>query len=142
MDLIVNKEPKLKVSINYIIFTIYFFTNSLKLVIKDKRKIKALIGEKKINIIINCAAYTSVDLGEIEIEKIKEIKGAELDKLMDETEAYLSRLKELRKQIEKRTNEKIILQIKLDLNLRLLYNQLLRSILWQRPHQVNHTIKL
>lgn len=46
-----------------------------------------------------------------EHEKIKEIKGAELDKLLKDMDDYLNRLKELRKQIEKRTQEKLIEQI-------------------------------
>jgi predicted nucleotidyltransferase/uncharacterized protein (UPF0332 family) len=50
-----------------------------------------------------------------EHEKIKEIKGAELDKLLEETDDYLNRLKELRKQIEKRAQEKLIEQISKDL---------------------------
>ena len=43
-----------------------------------------------------------------EHEKLKEIKGVEIDKLMKDTEDYLKRLGELRKQIEKRTQEKTI----------------------------------
>ena len=46
-----------------------------------------------------------------EHEKIKEIKGAEVDKLVKDTEDYLKRLKELREQIEKRTSEKTIEQL-------------------------------
>jgi predicted nucleotidyltransferase/uncharacterized protein (UPF0332 family) len=46
-----------------------------------------------------------------EHEKIKEIKGVEVDKLIKDTEDYLKRLKELREQIEKRTSEKTIEQI-------------------------------
>ncbi len=46
-----------------------------------------------------------------EHEKIKEIKGAEIDKLIKDSEAYLKRLKELREQIEKRAQEKTIEQI-------------------------------
>ena len=48
---------------------------------------------------------------DFEHEKIKEIKGAELDTLLQGTEDYLERLKELRKQIEKRAQEKTIEQI-------------------------------
>ena len=43
-----------------------------------------------------------------EHEKLKEIKGIEIDKLLKDTEDYLKRLKELREQIEKRTQEKTI----------------------------------
>lgn len=46
-----------------------------------------------------------------EHEKIKEISGAEVDKLVKDTEDYLKRLKELREQIEKRSQEKTIEQI-------------------------------
>jgi len=48
---------------------------------------------------------------DFEHEKIKEIKGAELDDLLQGTEDYLERLKELRTQIEKRGQEKTIEQI-------------------------------
>jgi uncharacterized protein (UPF0332 family)/predicted nucleotidyltransferase len=48
---------------------------------------------------------------DFEHEKIKEIKGVEVDKLIQDTEDYLKRLKELREQIEKRTSEKTIEQI-------------------------------
>ncbi|MBU4069479.1 MAG: nucleotidyltransferase domain-containing protein [Nanoarchaeota archaeon] len=46
-----------------------------------------------------------------EHEKIKEISGTEIDKLLHETEDYLKRLKELRKQIEKKSQEKTIEQV-------------------------------
>ncbi len=46
-----------------------------------------------------------------EHEKVKEIKGVEIDKFLKDTEDYLKRLKELRKQIEKRSQEKTIEQI-------------------------------
>jgi predicted nucleotidyltransferase len=46
-----------------------------------------------------------------EHEKIKEITGAQLDKLLKNTDDYLKRLKELRKQIEKRSSEKTIEQV-------------------------------
>ena len=46
-----------------------------------------------------------------EHEKIKEISGVEVDKLVKDTEDYLKRLKELREQIEKRSQEKTIEQI-------------------------------
>jgi len=52
---------------------------------------------------------------DFEHEKIKEIKGAEIDRLIKGTEDYLKRLKELRKQIEKRTQEKTIEQIHKDI---------------------------
>ncbi len=46
-----------------------------------------------------------------EHEKIKEISGKEVDKLVEDTEDYLKRLKELREQIEKRAQENTIEQI-------------------------------
>jgi len=46
-----------------------------------------------------------------EHEKIKEVSGKEVDKLLKDTEDYLKRLKELREQIEKRAQERTIGQI-------------------------------
>ncbi|MEK6945507.1 MAG: nucleotidyltransferase domain-containing protein [Nanoarchaeota archaeon] len=46
-----------------------------------------------------------------EHEKIKEVSGTELDRLLKGTEDYLKRLKELREQIEKRSQDKIVDQI-------------------------------
>jgi len=46
-----------------------------------------------------------------EHEKIKEISGTEIDKLLKETEGFLKRLKELRTQIDKKAQEKIIEKI-------------------------------
>jgi predicted nucleotidyltransferase/uncharacterized protein (UPF0332 family) len=43
-----------------------------------------------------------------EHEKIKEISGAEIDKLLKQTEEFIKRLKELRKEIEKKAQEKTI----------------------------------
>jgi len=43
-----------------------------------------------------------------EHEKIKEVKGAEVDKLLKDAEDYMKRLKELRGQIEKRAQEKTV----------------------------------
>lgn len=48
---------------------------------------------------------------DFEHEKIKEISGTQLDSFIKDTEAYLERLKQLRKQIEKRSQEKTIEQI-------------------------------
>ena len=50
-----------------------------------------------------------------EHEKIKEISGKEIDKLLTETEDFLKRLKELRKQIDKISQEKTIERIYSDL---------------------------
>jgi len=52
---------------------------------------------------------------DFEHEKLKEIKGAELDKMLVDTEDYLKRLGELRKQIEKRAQEKTVEQIYQDI---------------------------
>lgn len=46
-----------------------------------------------------------------EHEKIKEVSGAEIDKLLKDVEAYMKRLKELREQIEKKNQEKTIERI-------------------------------
>jgi predicted nucleotidyltransferase/uncharacterized protein (UPF0332 family) len=46
-----------------------------------------------------------------EHEKIKEISGVEVDKLVKDTEDYIKRLKELREQIEKRAQEKTMEEI-------------------------------
>ena len=50
-----------------------------------------------------------------EHEKIKEISGKEIDNFLKNTEEYLKRLKELRKQIEKKANETTIEQIYSDI---------------------------
>ena len=48
---------------------------------------------------------------DFEHEKVKEIKGVEVDKYLKDTEDYLKRLKDLREQIEKHSQEKTIEQI-------------------------------
>jgi len=50
-----------------------------------------------------------------EHEKIKEISGAEIDKFLKQTEEFIKRLKELRTQIEKKTNEETIERIYKDI---------------------------
>ncbi len=52
---------------------------------------------------------------DFEHEKLKEIKGADLDKMLSDTEDYLKRLEELRKQIEKRAQEKTVEQVNEDI---------------------------
>lgn len=52
---------------------------------------------------------------DFEHEKIKEIKGAQLDGFIQDTEDYLNRLKELQKQIEKRSQDKTLDQIYKDI---------------------------
>ncbi|MEK6926166.1 MAG: nucleotidyltransferase domain-containing protein [Nanoarchaeota archaeon] len=49
-----------------------------------------------------------------EHEKIKEVSGAQIDKLLKGTEDYLKRLKELREQIEKQSLQKTIEQVHKD----------------------------
>jgi len=62
-----------------------------------------------------------------EHEKIKEISGGEIDKLLKETEEYLKRLKELRVQIDKKAQGKTIEKIYSDTM------NLLESILGKKP---------
>jgi predicted nucleotidyltransferase len=62
-----------------------------------------------------------------EHEKIKEVSGKEVDKLLKDSESYLKRLKELKEQIEKRTHEKTILQIYEDVF------HLLHTIIGKKP---------
>ncbi len=64
---------------------------------------------------------------DFEHEKVKDIKGVEIDKLVEDTEAYNKRLKELKDQIEKRTQEKTIEQISEDIL------NLLKNILGNKP---------
>jgi len=52
---------------------------------------------------------------EYEHEKLKEIQGIKVDKLIKNTEDFIARLKELRKQIEKRFHEKTIEQVYKDI---------------------------
>jgi uncharacterized protein (UPF0332 family)/predicted nucleotidyltransferase len=56
---------------------------------------------------------------DFEHEKIKEIKGEEVDKFLEEAEEFLKRLKELREQIEKKAGEKTIEE---------LYSEVLRML--------------
>jgi len=62
-----------------------------------------------------------------EHEKIKEIKGVEIDDFLKKTEEFLKRLKELRVQIEKRFNEKTIDQIHKDTF------ELLKAVVGKKP---------
>ena len=64
-----------------------------------------------------------------EHEKIKEISGTEIDKLLKETEGFLKRLKELRTQIDKKAQEKIIEKIYSDTI------NLLSAIFWKKSQQ-------
>jgi len=76
----------------------------MKRIFVDKEK---MLEKRYINILEKV-----VDIWrDYEHEKIKEISGVEVDKLVKDTEDYLKRLKELREQIEKRSQEKTIEQI-------------------------------
>ena len=86
-----------------------------KQTIKEMRSIfveKEKILEKKYIDILEKVVSLYKDF---EHEKLKEIKGEKIDKLLEDTEAYLKRLKELRKQIEKETQKKTVEQIHRDL---------------------------
>jgi len=76
----------------------------IKKVFVDKEK---LLEKKYLNILEKIVKTYK----DFEHEKIKEISGAELDSFIKGTEDYLKRLGELRKQIEKRAQEKTIEQI-------------------------------
>ena len=79
----------------------------MKRIFMDKEK---MLEKKYITILENIIqAYK-----DFEHEKLKEITGAELDKILNDSEDYLKRLEELRKQIEKRAQEKTIEQIHKD----------------------------
>ncbi len=78
--------------------------NDMKKIFVDKEK---MLEKKYINILEKVVGIYK----DFEHEKIKEIKGVEIDKLVKDTEDYLKRLKELREQIEKRAQEKTIEQV-------------------------------
>ena len=78
--------------------------SEMKKIFVEKEK---MLEKKYINILEKIVGFYK----DYEHEKVKEIKGAEVDKLVEDTEAYLKRLKELREQIEKRAQEKTIEQI-------------------------------
>ncbi len=78
--------------------------NDMKRIFVDKEK---MLEKRYINILEKVVEIWR----DYEHEKIKEISGTEVDKLVKDTEDYLKRLKELREQIEKRSQEKTIEQI-------------------------------
>ena len=78
--------------------------SDMKRIFVDKEK---MLEKKYITIIEKVVGIYK----DYEHEKIKEISGAEIDKILKDTEDYISRLKELREQIEKRAQEKTIEQI-------------------------------
>ena len=82
-----------------------------KQTVKEMEKIfleKEKMIEKKYIVILEKIVGLYKDY---EHEKLKEISGTEVDKLLKDTEDYLKRLKELKEQIEKRTQEKTITQV-------------------------------
>jgi predicted nucleotidyltransferase/uncharacterized protein (UPF0332 family) len=97
--------------------------NDMKKIFVDKEK---MLEKKYINILERIVKIYK----DYEHEKIKEIKGVEIDKLIKDTEDYLKRLKELREQIEKRTQEKTIEQIHKDVF------DLLKIIIGNKPQAV------
>ncbi len=76
----------------------------IKKIFVEKEK---MLEKKYLNILEKIVAVYK----DYEHEKVKEIKGAELDDYLKDMDDYLNRLKELRKQIEKRSQEKLIEQI-------------------------------
>jgi uncharacterized protein (UPF0332 family)/predicted nucleotidyltransferase len=78
--------------------------SDMKRIFVDKEK---MLEKKYINILEKVVEIWR----DYEHDKIKEISGEEVDKLLKNTEDYLKRLKELREQIEKRSQEKTIEQI-------------------------------
>jgi len=85
---------------------------NVKETVKEMRRIfyekEKMIEKKYIDILEEIAIkyYKGYEHG-----KIKEVSGKEVDRLLENTEAYLKRLKELREQIEKKSAEKTIEQI-------------------------------
>jgi len=85
---------------------------STKEVVKDMKKIfvekEKMLEKKYVDILdeIVIKFYKGYEHG-----KLKEVTGKDIDRLLKNTEDYLKRLKELREQIEKRSDEKTIEQI-------------------------------
>jgi len=78
--------------------------NDMKRIFVDKEK---MLEKKYINILEKVVELWR----DYEHEKIKEISGVEVDKLLKDSEDYIKRLKELREQIEKSAQQKTIEQI-------------------------------
>ncbi len=79
-----------------------------KKIFVDKEK---MLEKKYVNILEKIVGIYK----DYEHEKIKEVKGVVVDKLVIDMEDYLKRLKELRKQIEKKSDEKTIEQLYKDI---------------------------
>ena len=84
---------------------VYETVKEMKRIFVDKEK---MLEKKYLNILEEIAIKYYKGY---EHEKIKEVSGKEVDKLLKDMELYLKRLKELREQIEKRSGEKTIEQI-------------------------------
>lgn len=82
-----------------------------KQTVKEMRNIfvekEKMLEARYVNILERILKYYK----DYEHEKLKEIKGEKIDKLIKDTEDYLERIKELRKQIEKRAEARTIEQI-------------------------------
>ena len=68
-----------ELSVNY--FYSFFFTNRDNIDITSKNNIKSFCQENNINVIINCAAYTAVDIAESDIENADLINRKAVKKL-------------------------------------------------------------
>ena len=79
--------------------------SEMKKIFVDKEK---MLEKKYLDILENIVIhyYKGYEHG-----KIKKVSGKEVDKLLEDMELYVKRMKELREQIEKRTSEKTIEQI-------------------------------
>lgn len=83
----------------------YETVSEMKRIFVDKEKI---LEKKYIDILEEiCIKYYKG----YEHEKIKKVSGKEIDKLLEDAEDYMKRLKELRVEIEKRSQEKTIEQV-------------------------------
>ena len=76
----------------------------MKKIFVDKEK---MLEKKYVNVLEKIVEYYK----NYEHEKLKEIKGVEIDKFIKDTESYIKRLKELRIEIEKHTQKKTIDEI-------------------------------
>ena len=101
-----------------------------KQVVGDMKRIfvekEKMLEKKYINILEKVVKIYK----DYEHEKIKEIKGIEIDSLIKGTEDYIKRLKDLREQIEKRAQEKTIEQIYKDVF------ELLETVLGKKSQKV------
>jgi hypothetical protein len=99
----------------------YETVTEMQKIFVDKEK---LLEQKYVDILDNIAIKYYKGY---EHEKVKEVSGKEVDKLLKDVEDYMKRLKDLRVQIEKRTQEKTIEQFYQDVF------QLLEGIFGKKP---------